>query len=259
MEMIKTEGVGMEKITKKNITREMNHSVPKFMLINGNYYMVAHVNTTGNKSDVGNRVIADMYPCADFSVSYSIEDRSDSTVFSLRSTNKHFDVSVIAKHLGGGGHRNASGVKVGCVTSTLPGEVLDNGKIYDKINKLYFDKIEINAKEYNIVYLNLSSLKSKVGKYLLRKRYYIKKDDGEKIEYQVCQCINKILTSKDIAKVDLAGVWSYDGQTNKTTFSITFEKEIDDYKKEMILMELNGVMYGDTLIVTANGLVKKIP
>lgn len=265
MTMINTEGLGMGKLIKKNIQRESNHAIAKFMLIDNNYYMIAYVNTTGNKSDVGNRTISDLYPNADFSVSYSIEDRTNSTLFSLRSTHEHADVSHLASRLGGGGHRNASGVKIGYITSTLPGEVLDNGKIYDKINKLYFDTIDINKHSYNAVYLNLSSLKSKVGKYLLRNRYYNKNKDGSNDYIQVCRCIEKnVLEFKEVNndRVQIASIWSYNGNENTTTFSTVLDNRLSDKDKNQIIDDLSSVMkveqYGDTLVSTLYGLHNRL-
>lgn len=68
-------------------------------------YVVPVVNSSANISELGN-VLCKEYPEAPFSVSYC--DRIDSRSWSLRSIGD-FDVSVIAKHFGGGGHRNAAG------------------------------------------------------------------------------------------------------------------------------------------------------
>jgi nanoRNase/pAp phosphatase (c-di-AMP/oligoRNAs hydrolase) len=57
-------------------------------------------------SDVGH-VLAKDHP---FSASYY--DTNDGRVFSLRSAEGCIDVSVVAKHLGGGGHASAAGFRV---------------------------------------------------------------------------------------------------------------------------------------------------
>ena len=43
--------------------------------------------------------------------------------------------------MGGGGHRNASGVRVDYVTNHLPGQVYDNGQFYKLLDKIYFEKL----------------------------------------------------------------------------------------------------------------------
>jgi len=63
------------------------------------------VNCSANVSEVGN-VLCEQYPDAPFSASYC--DRDTLRSWSLRSKGD-FDVSVIAKSFGGGGHKNAAG------------------------------------------------------------------------------------------------------------------------------------------------------
>ncbi len=69
-------------------------------------YRVPVVNATGNTSELGHR-LCEAFPEAVFSASYrdTAEDRRE---WSLRSVGD-FDVSVVAKRYGGGGHRNAAG------------------------------------------------------------------------------------------------------------------------------------------------------
>ena len=69
-------------------------------------YWVPVVNSTGNTSELGHR-LCEIFPEAAFSASYrdTAEDRRE---WSLRSVGD-FDVSMIAKRYGGGGHRNAAG------------------------------------------------------------------------------------------------------------------------------------------------------
>jgi oligoribonuclease NrnB/cAMP/cGMP phosphodiesterase (DHH superfamily) len=62
-------------------------------------------NCSANVSEVGNRLCAE-YPEAQFSVTYC--DRKGVRSWSLRSVGE-FDVSRIARLLGGGGHKNAAG------------------------------------------------------------------------------------------------------------------------------------------------------
>lgn len=67
---------------------------------------VPFVNAAENISELG-EAMCDAYPDAPFSVSYA--DRANGArSYSLRS-NKGFDVSVVAKAFGGGGHKSAAG------------------------------------------------------------------------------------------------------------------------------------------------------
>lgn len=69
-------------------------------------YYVPIVNATENISELG-EAMCFAYPDAPFSISYA--DRADGKrSYSLRSRNG-FDVSVVAKALGGGGHKAAAG------------------------------------------------------------------------------------------------------------------------------------------------------
>lgn len=71
-----------------------------------NTYEVALVNATSHWSDVGQRLI-ELNPGVDFSMSY-FKTNSGKYKYSLRSKGD-FDVSIIAKAFGGGGHKNAAG------------------------------------------------------------------------------------------------------------------------------------------------------
>jgi oligoribonuclease NrnB/cAMP/cGMP phosphodiesterase (DHH superfamily) len=68
-------------------------------------FEVPVVNCSTNISEVGNDLCR-MYPDAEFSASYC--DRDDVRSWSLRSRGE-FDVSELAKQMGGGGHKNAAG------------------------------------------------------------------------------------------------------------------------------------------------------
>lgn len=68
-------------------------------------YDVPVANASANISELGNEMCK-KYPDAPFSVSYC--DRLDVRSWSLRSIGD-FDVSLVAKAFGGGGHRNAAG------------------------------------------------------------------------------------------------------------------------------------------------------
>jgi len=69
-------------------------------------FLIPYVNATDNISELGN-LMCERYPDAPFSMSYC--DRGDGMrSYSLRSIGD-FDVSVVAKAFGGGGHKNAAG------------------------------------------------------------------------------------------------------------------------------------------------------
>lgn len=73
--------------------------------VNGERYVVPVANAAENISEIGNEMCK-AYPDMPFSVSYC--DRLGCRSWSLRSIGE-FDVSAVAKALGGGGHRNAAG------------------------------------------------------------------------------------------------------------------------------------------------------
>lgn len=69
-------------------------------------YKVPTLNCTANISEIGNEICR-KYPDAPFSLTYY--DRDDEVrSYSLRSIGD-FDVSIIARRFGGGGHKNAAG------------------------------------------------------------------------------------------------------------------------------------------------------
>lgn len=72
---------------------------------------VPAVNTSIAWSEVGEK-LGDMYPDAPFVASFT--EFEDLTMWSLRTSknNREFDVSVIAKQFGGGGHKAAAGFKI---------------------------------------------------------------------------------------------------------------------------------------------------
>ncbi|HET8685154.1 MAG TPA: DHHA1 domain-containing protein [Methanosarcina sp.] len=74
----------------------------------GETFLCAFLNANNLISEIGNYLCQEL--SVDFSLSYFI-DKSGDVTFSFRSIGD-FDVSKLAKELGGGGHRNASGAKV---------------------------------------------------------------------------------------------------------------------------------------------------
>ena len=203
---IKTKGIIIAEFNNNIINKLSKNTLVKLTKIDKEYYMIAYSNVTGTfKSDVGN-VIIKKYENADFSACYSIVDHDNSTLFSLRSTENNLDVSKIASKFGGGGHRNASGLKINYVTNTLTNNVI-NYNFYDKLNNIYFDTYS----NKNIVYFNSSIYQYEIFKYLLRKR----------TDKQVCLCITN---NEEIDEVQLACIWNYDGINDETVFTIIDQK-----------------------------------
>lgn len=84
--------------------RQVNESIKNSNIIEFEGYKVVLLNATENVSTVGNELLKKYK--ADFSITY--RDVGSKRYYSLRSIGD-FDVSVIAKKYGGGGHKNASG------------------------------------------------------------------------------------------------------------------------------------------------------
>jgi oligoribonuclease NrnB/cAMP/cGMP phosphodiesterase (DHH superfamily) len=102
---LKAEGVALERKQQKDVAELVTGSMRR-MKIGGFNVPVSNLPPT-LASDAGNLM------CADEPFAATYWDTSDGRVFSLRSTDEGMDVSAIAKQYGGGGHRNASGFKIG--------------------------------------------------------------------------------------------------------------------------------------------------
>jgi oligoribonuclease NrnB/cAMP/cGMP phosphodiesterase (DHH superfamily) len=245
LKMINTKGLPYVEQNNKYINRGLRCAKPKFIEIENKYYFVAFLNSTILKSDFGNKIFQ-KFPLIDFSAIYSINDNLNTTNFSLRSTDKHIDVSLIAKIFGSGGHRNASSVLMNTVTNVLidqrSGTVYDNGYIYWNLKKIYCDTWTINNNQLNIVYINSTVHKTELGKYLLQTKYTecickIKDDscDNKKCinkdnlrEVQECVTILRhiSLDQNNYHHFDVAIVWDYNGQLNQTIFTLVFNKNM---------------------------------
>ena len=92
---------------------ELEKAVKKALIVKypnypGSTLACALLNTTSLISETGNKLCKELP--VDFSLSFFVEKSGD-IVFSFRSL-EDFDVSALAKALGGGGHRNAAGARV---------------------------------------------------------------------------------------------------------------------------------------------------
>lgn len=228
-EMIRTKGKHFSELNRIYIDMSVKHSHPKFIEIAGEYYFVGFANCTlpALKSDVGNLILSHL-PLIDFSAVYSMNDKTNSTGFSLRSDQYHTSASMIAKKLGGGGHRNASGVFVPRVTNII-GKEIDVDGLYWKLDKVYFGMIELNWKMYTVVYFNSSIHKNKIGKYLLQTKY----EDETFGQVQICQAIGNHY-GEPVNTVHLAAVWDFDG-TN-TSYTIVYHPQFSETERN----ELNN-------------------
>jgi oligoribonuclease NrnB/cAMP/cGMP phosphodiesterase (DHH superfamily) len=249
LEMIKTKGIPYEELNNYYIDQAISYTIPKFCNIKGKYYFVAYVNGTICKSDIGNRIF-NKFPLIDFSAVYSINEASDDTLFSLRSTEKHADVGSIAFSLGGGGHKAASGVRINYVTNKLPGIIHDNGKLYYELKNIYYDTLTINNKTYNVVLLSSSTNKTKLCKYLLQDKY---SDNNKNI--QVCKDISMQLGKEYPDDIQIALVWMYNPVYDVTKFSVAY-KNVTQEEQNIINTCYSHDLYKGIIF---KGFHKKLP
>jgi len=245
---IEQKGTQYNKLNKYYIKKAIKYISLKFMKINNKYYLIAYINSTILKSDIGNYIFT-KYPLIDFSATYSINDLNNNTSFSLRSTNNHSDVSKIAFELNGGGHRNAAGIQINNITNTLPG-IHYTVNMCNILDKIYFETVEIDDFNFNIVYLNSAIYKKELGMYLLQDKYTT--TDNISIQtattvYYYIKNINPNEITTEI-RINIAAIWDYNGVIDKTEFNILFDQELSKnsitiLKKWLILNEKNIIIY----------------
>ena len=102
VEHLKLEGVALLRLQEQLIEQAVARS--NFTSLFG--YQVPIVNATEFRSEIANRLCS-LYPEAPFAAAYHY-DKSGEENWSLRSIGD-FDVADLARTLGGGGHKNASG------------------------------------------------------------------------------------------------------------------------------------------------------
>lgn len=245
---IKNKGMAYMELNEHYTRMVSYYACPKFCRIAGKYYFVSYINSNVLKSDIGNYIFK-LYPNTSFSAVYSMNDWEDTTSFSLRSTKRHADVSEVATFLGGGGHRNASGLRLDYVGSVLPGKIYDSGKSYQILNNIYFSQIRIDHLNFYIVYLNSVYHKRALGHYLLQDLY--KDEDGVYVQncVEIHNCQGKEFA---IDRVDIAAVWSFNG--NNTEFTIIYNSKLDSERVEL----LESHLVGSGSVYTVEGLAKKI-
>lgn len=152
---------------KYDIKRAAERIKPKFVCMMNKdkeeYFIIGHLCSTTLQSDIGNAGF-NIFPYLDATAIYRPNDGENRTTFSLRSTDYHADVSVICKtHLGGGGHRNASGGSIAAITNSISSKTYDNGDTY----RLLTQNIKFDEEAASVI-VNAAHHKKAIAKYLLQ-------------------------------------------------------------------------------------------
>lgn len=209
--MITTRGASFIELNNYYIKQALESMAIRFTKLNGKFYLVGYINSSVLKSDLGNRIVTE-FPHLDFAAVYTIDDQAGTTRFSLRSTDNQADVSEIATHLSGGGHRNAAGVVVSGITSHLPGPIYECNHIYERLQKVTVAPITIpSVGTFNVFYLHSPVHKGKLAKYLVQ----------SKCAGSMSVARSLLQSATDPADA-LAAVWDYDPLANQTTFVVAF-------------------------------------
>lgn len=224
-------GIAYSQLNKFYVKDATKWVTPKFSRIGKKFYIIGYVNTSILKSEIGNEALKG-YPKLDFTAPYSINDKTNSSSFSLRSTNKHVDVSKISDKLGGGGHRNASGVRLEYITHTLPGTVYDGADIYDLLDDVYYsqDILTLDNEKYSIyiICLYTQNNKRRLGSYLLQTKYKV-----NNVRKQVGACLKKYPWGNVPLEASIA--WHYDCMKDISSYVVTFDKKIGENEKKCLL------------------------
>jgi nanoRNase/pAp phosphatase (c-di-AMP/oligoRNAs hydrolase) len=259
-EMLKTKGVTMLEKDKIYIEQAVSHATVKFQKINKRRFFVGYVNNTASeiRSDVGHDVVTHFKYC-DFAAVYSISDKTDSTSFSLRSTDNNYDCSYVAKSLSGGGHRNAAGIRIAYVSSVLPGQVLDNNRLYWNLENIYLHELHIkDSKEtINIVYCQSNIHRYDLGAYLLQDKY-TDKTVGQVI--QECVAITRIRdkTPTMYTRVQIAAMWSFDAINKITSYKIVTDPSLNKQQTEELIGNFSKTTgLEDIINISLPGLVER--
>ncbi len=256
---IETNGTIFRRLNNNYIRNAVQSSVVKLMYINDNYYIVSYVNSTILKSDIGNQLcIHQKY--IDFAVVYSIDDAKNNTMCSLRSSDNQCDVSSISFALGGGGHRNASGVTLAEVTNILPGQVFDHSEeIYKSIQNARFTSKVLNDCNYNVIHINSNVHQVELCKYLLQTMYVnthgATVDRANSIRMRQMGICGQDVTT--LNNIDIVAVWHDDDICDETTVTthcaitttaktaamatIMVNSNLSEHHKELICETLNVI------------------
>lgn len=236
-------GDGMMLQIDKDLNYLMQSCIPRFIKTSDNrYYFIACVNSVLHKSELGNNVVKS-FKHSNMSMIYSHDMSSNSTYISFRSIEEKSDTTEVAKFLGGGGHRNASGANSNYKIDLPPGTCIADHNMYYVLDNLYeihvVNPLNSNNQKTFIV-LNSPMYKKHMASYLMQERYI--NDDGliknksrtvnNQPGYQEGMfCMRNIMNDKTYdKKYDGACIWHYNGLT---------------HKYELIIKTLPGDITGD--------------
>lgn len=222
LETFRKDGAIIKKVNDFYIEQALDYVHIHLCEINDRFYWMAETNMPILQSPLGNRMMQ-RFPYIDFSVVFNIN--KGVTGFCLRSTNDHADVSQIAKFYGGGGHRNAAGVKMFAALSSLP------CKKYD----VQYSTLE-RVKRATIAGLPAVIVccpqdKAVLAQYLVQRRW-IGSDDKDRKNNQNAAFI---LGGEPVA---LAVVWSYNAEFRKTVFVAAFADTLNKDQTAKICADL---------------------
>lgn len=249
-------GKSFIRINRFNKLKIASKSAPKLIEFTNRgmseYKMVAHVNSSVLASDIGHCAF-DVHPFIDFSTVYSVKDYSNTTTFSLRSTNYHTDVGTLSKnYLGSGGHHNASGAMIPAITTCLSGRVY-NIDIYNVItNGISFETS--NYESLQVAYLNTPHQSGILCKYLMQTKFVFEDENISTVRsikaisetLEVIDEVNWDEGSDFLTKyqenlrksepIELVGIWSY--KRNETHFNIIFTNKGEEIIDKLMSLHL---------------------
>lgn len=229
LDQLKKSGPPLREFANYQIAKAAEHAVIKFCRVNKSYYFIAYLNSTTLASEIGNYLVT-KHSRIDFAVIYCINDKTNSTHFSLRSTNQQQDVGTLAAALGaGGGHRNASGYWGGGLLNTLPGIVYDLGiDVIEQVREIYLDG-------FHAVAAVSDRYRHKLGAYLLQNRTIKEK---KKFIDEIVQIGVVLSEAVDAKKFDLAVVISPWLGSQDCRYTLTFSPDASDDFIEKVSLKL---------------------
>lgn len=206
-------GSGMKRQNDIYVKDAMPYCTNRLVKIGEEYYIVAYINSTVLRSEIGNKILT-AYPYCDFSAVYSLND--DFTTFSLRSSDDKTNVSQISTKFGGGGHRNASGMSV-YNSTLLPVHHFDNGTMYKFLES---DFVVADGQQTYVV-ANAGSTNPRIlGKYLMQTtQEKINKTESRPLQ-KVCAILRTKQNDNTFYKVFSACVVVSQNECSKNEYNI---------------------------------------
>jgi oligoribonuclease NrnB/cAMP/cGMP phosphodiesterase (DHH superfamily) len=208
--------LGMKKQNDVYVKSAMSCATLKFYKIKGEYHLVAHVNSTVLKSEIGNNLLS-KFPYCDLSAVYSLRDGI--TTFSLRSEDVKTDTTFIASKFGGGGHRNASGMAVND-SNEIPGKLIDENLTYKllELNSVTIKPGELFARvetNFNV---------HQIGQYMLQNVYFEEREPIRKVLISNADIVTPISEPVSEPKKieELTGEEKYDDELTPEEFNLKY-------------------------------------